>query len=212
MDTQSYTDPEKVKQMWRDLFAIWYERYGTDSIRTYKIAAMAQEVGLPFSPPENTQSTASEGKLPNLVQLGMIMRRKHRHVHSGLRLICDRVEQGWSEDTPRSTYHLEPKDEPRHKTVTVLSGFRLLVPESDEDDPNAPTTPPRPYVTSQDKPALPPVYEDDDPEVLEFLRTHADEVIKPKMEPDPTNAGLTEPAPPPEQPTFTYRGKIEGWE
>lgn len=128
--------PEEINQLWRNFFTLWHQKYGDASIRTFQAAALAYEAGLPFVPPNNPSAMHGEGKMSGMVQLGMLLRRKHRHVHAGLRLICDRVEEGWSAKTPRSTYHVEPKDEPRSAKTAAgnLTPFNKVIGDNEEDD------------------------------------------------------------------------------
>lgn len=102
-----------AQDFWRQLFTQWYDRYGSDSIRTYQIAELAHPLGFPVEPLSDRKNMVSDGKAPGMIHLGMTLSKKHRHVHSGLRLISDRIDQGWARSTNRSTYHLEPENQPR---------------------------------------------------------------------------------------------------
>lgn len=118
-------------QLWRDLLACLHDMYGTRSLRTYEIANIAHEVGFPISKQSSegygTHLTDEYGNhLPNIKQeqltdlsaFGMLLRRKHGQVFGDFRFVCDRIDRGWSSGTTRTTYHVEPKDEPRTKSTS----------------------------------------------------------------------------------------------
>lgn len=119
-----------VNAMWRTFFALWWEEFGSQSVRVYQIAPLARKAGFEeLVVPSRPDRVEHEGALPSFTQFGMLLQRKHRHVHNGLRLISDRKELGWSSKTTGSTYHLEPKDEPRgYKSA----GFQSRIGESEE--------------------------------------------------------------------------------
>lgn len=113
-------------EMWRELLSRIYSLHGTGSLRAYQIANIASEVGFPVDAHPDHGYYLEEGygenelnKRPNREKLmalsafGTLLKKKHNHVHGDYRLICDRVELGWSKKTTRTTYHVELKDQPR---------------------------------------------------------------------------------------------------
>jgi hypothetical protein len=102
-----------INQRWQRFFQLWWEKFGSRSMRVWQLAPTAQQAGFELQVPSEPKYTNEEGANPGLTRLGMLLRAKHRHVHGGLRLVSDRIELGWSPKTAGSTYHLEPKDKPR---------------------------------------------------------------------------------------------------
>lgn len=133
------TKPSPI-EMWRELLLRIYQTYGTKSVRAYQIANIAAEVGFPVDVhPEDGYWTGDNdkenalNKEPNrdklmvLSAFGTLLKKKHNHVHGEYRLICDRIALGWSKKTTRTTYHVEPKDEPRKGTGQLTAFAELSV-------------------------------------------------------------------------------------
>ena len=107
-------DEDNINARWRQFFTLWYEQFGTASVKLHQIAPLAKEAGFDLIIPRSTRTIEADGALPSFTRFGMILKRKHRDVHAGLRLVSDRIEMGWSKKTTGTTYHLEPKDFPRN--------------------------------------------------------------------------------------------------
>lgn len=131
-------------ELWRELFLRMYNTHGTKSIRTFQIANIAADVGFPVErhPEEGywtgdndienaLNKSPNRDKLNSLSAFGTLLKRKHNHVHGGFRLINDRIELGWSKKTSRTTFHVEPKDEPR-SVARSIAGLQHLDGESEE--------------------------------------------------------------------------------
>lgn len=120
---------EVINARWRTFFTRWYDEHGTKSLRVHELAPLAKECGFDLVVPSETWRTNAEGATPSLSRFGMLLRNKHRDVHADLRLISDRIQLGWSNKTAASTYHLEPRDQPK---VYITQAFAQERGQSEE--------------------------------------------------------------------------------